>query len=69
MNIHLNKTRSLFLDKTELRRLMAIQRTEMGITPDPNATAEQAQAMSFALSIRPDENLLSQGIIAARNEA
>ena len=50
---------TLLADKDELRQLMAAQHTNMGITPDPNATAEQAQAMSLALGIRPEENLLS----------
>ena len=59
---------SLLADKGELRRLMAEQNSLMGITPDPTATAEQAQAMSLALGIRPEENLLSRGIVEMRDE-
>lgn len=57
---------NLFADKDELRRLMAEQNRLMGITPDPTATAEKAQAMSLALGIRPQENLLSRGIVEMR---
>lgn len=59
---------ALLADKVELRRLMAAQNADMGLAPDPHATAEQAQARSLALGIRQEENLLSQGIIAARDE-
>lgn len=59
----------LLADKNELRRLMAEQNRLMGILPDPTATAEKAQAMSLALGIRPEENLLSRGIVEMRDEA
>ena len=59
---------SLFADKAELRRLMAEQNEKMGFIHDPTATAERAQAMSRALGVKPEENLLSQGIIEMRDE-
>jgi hypothetical protein len=40
----------------------------MGFVPDPTATAEKAQEMMRALGIRPEDNLGSRGIIAARDE-
>jgi hypothetical protein len=60
--------RASFLDKDVIRRLVAEQNDSMGIVPDPAATPEKAQAMTRALGIRPEENLLSSGIIAARDE-
>ena len=59
---------SLLADKEGLRRLMAEQNEKMGLVPDPTATAEKAQAMSLALGIRPEENLLSRGIVEMRDE-
>jgi hypothetical protein len=60
--------RALFLDKEPIRKIVAEQNERMGFVPDPTATAEKAQAMTLALGIRPEENLLSRGIIAARDE-
>jgi len=59
---------SLLADKDEIRRLMAEQNRLMGVAPDLTATAEKAQAMSLALGIRPEENLLSRGIAEMRDE-
>jgi len=59
---------SLLADKGDLRRLMAEQNKLMGVTRDPTATGERAQAMSLALGIRPEENSLSCGIIEMRDE-
>jgi hypothetical protein len=56
------------LDKTEIRRIVAEQNKLMGFDPDPTATAEKAQEMILALGIRPEDNLCSRGIIAARDE-
>ena len=60
--------RALFIDKREIQRIIAEQNRLMGFVPDPTATAEKAQAMMLAHGIRPEENLLSSGIIAARDE-
>lgn len=59
--------RSLFLDKRELQRIVAEENRRLGFIPDPTATAERAQEMMLALGIRPEENLFSTGIIAARD--
>lgn len=60
--------RALFLDKKAIQKIVAEQNELMGFVPDPTATAEKAQAMMRALGIRPEENVLSSGIIAARDE-
>jgi hypothetical protein len=60
--------RALFLDKKEIQRIVAEQNEQMGFVPDPTATPEKAQAMTQALGIRPEDNLLSSAIIAARDE-
>ena len=57
-----------FIDKAEIRRIISEQNKLTGFVPVPNATAEKAQAMSLALGIRPEDNILSSGIIAARYE-
>jgi len=59
---------SHFMDKTEILRIVAEQNEKMGFVPDPTATAEKAHEMMRALGIRPEDNLLSRGIIAARDE-
>jgi hypothetical protein len=63
-----NKNTTLFLDKKVLRKIVKEQNELIGFTPDPSATPEKAQEMTLALGIRPEDNLLSCGIIAARDE-
>jgi hypothetical protein len=60
--------RALFIDKEPIRKIVAEQNARVGFVPDPTATAEKAQAMTRALGIPPEANLLSSGIIAAREE-
>jgi hypothetical protein len=60
--------REFFIDKKKIQKIVAEQNRRMGFVPDPTATPEKAQAMTRALGIRPEENLLSRGIIAARDE-
>lgn len=62
------QAQAFFLDKEPLRRIVAEQNQKTGFVPDPAATAEKAQAMSLALGIRPEDNIGSCGIIAARDE-
>jgi hypothetical protein len=59
--------RSLFLDKRELQRVVSEENERLGLVPDPRATAEKAQEMMLSLGIRPEENLSSSDIIAARD--
>lgn len=60
--------RAVFADKKAIRQLVTEQNTEMGFEPDVTATPEKAQAMMLALGIRPEDNIFSCGIIAAREE-
>jgi hypothetical protein len=61
-------TRSYYVDKKLIQKIVAEQNERIGFVPDPTATAEKARAMSLALGIRPEDNLLSSAIIAARDE-
>ena len=60
--------RDLVADKKEIQRLVAEQMATMGIAFDPTATAQKAREMMLADGIRPEDNVLSRGIIAAREE-
>jgi hypothetical protein len=60
--------KSLFADKKAIQRVVAEQNREMGFVKDPTATAERAQEMMLALGIRPEDNLFSSGIVAARDD-
>lgn len=55
-------------DKEELRRIVAEQNAKTGFVPDPTATAQRARAKMLAQGVRPEDNLGSCGIIAAREE-
>lgn len=62
---------SLFLDKTEIQRIVAEQNAKSGFVPDPTATAERAQALVGAdlraRGLKPEDNVFSRGIITARD--
>ena len=60
--------KSLFLDKTRIQHIVALQNAKMGFVPDPNANAEMAQQIMLDEGIRAEDNIFSCGIIAARNE-
>ncbi len=60
--------RCFLVDKAEVRRIVCEQNERIGFVPDPTATPERAQAMALAEGIRPEDNLISSGIIAARDE-
>ena len=60
--------RSYFVDKAVIRRIVAEQNERMGFVPDPAATPEKAQELMLALGIRPEDNVFSCGIVAARDE-
>jgi hypothetical protein len=57
-----------FLDKRAIQKLVAELNEQMGFVPDPTATPQKAREMMRALGIRPEDNLGSRGIIAARDE-
>lgn len=64
------KVKSLFADKEALREIIDRVNAEMGIIPDPTATAEKAQQMTAenlrAKGCAPEDNLASLEIIAER---
>lgn len=64
----MNSTNARLLDKDKIRRIIAEQNAKMAFVPDPMATAEKSQQMMIALGIRPEDNIGSCGIIAARDE-
>jgi hypothetical protein len=57
-----------FADKTAIQKIVAEQNERIGFVPDPEATPERVRAMMLALGIRPEDNMASCGIIAAREE-
>ena len=61
-------TRPLLLNKQRIQQIVAEQNEQMGFQPDPTATPQKAREMMAALGIRPEDNLGSAGIIAARDE-
>ena len=67
-----NDWQSLFLDKAEIRRIVAEQNAKSGFVPDPAATAKTTQALVgaclLARGIKPQDNIFSHGIIEAREE-
>ena len=60
--------RDLLVDKQEIRLAVAEMNLAMGFVPDQTITARKVQAMMIELGIRPDDNMFSCGIIAAREE-
>jgi hypothetical protein len=58
--------RSLFIDPEMIRKIVAETNAKMGFVPDPTATAQKAREMMLEQGVRPEENLGSLGIIAAR---
>jgi hypothetical protein len=67
-NIPGASARHLFIDKAAIQKIVAEEHKRRGIPPDPTATGEKAQAMMRARGIKPEDNILSSGIIAARDE-
>ena len=61
-----------FLDKTRIRHVVADQNKKMGFAADPRVTTEEAQeAVQQSLQengLRPEDNIFSCSIIAAREE-
>lgn len=60
------KLESLYVDREQIRREIEWANTQMGFVPDPDATAEKAQALMRAEGIRAEDNLFSRDIIRAR---
>lgn len=60
--------REFFIDKKKIQKIVAEQNRVIGFVPDPAATPQKAREMMLALGIRPEDNLGSSDIIAARDE-
>ena len=62
----------LFLNKSRIREIVADQNKKMGFAADPAVTPEEAQeAVAQSLrenGLRPEDNIFSCGIVAAREE-
>ena len=58
---------SRFVDKEKLRPIIAKVFEEIGIRGEPLG-AEELQKRMAAHGVKPEENILSQGIIAMREE-
>jgi hypothetical protein len=57
-----------FADKAMIQRIVAEQNERMGFAPIPGANAELVRNKILALGVRPEDNMASCGIIAAREE-
>lgn len=60
--------KQLGIDKQFLKQAIEELNGLMGFVPAPGATAEKAQEMTRSLGVRPEDNIGSCGIIAARDE-
>jgi hypothetical protein len=56
------------LDKRILQRSVAALQARLGLSHDPFVTGEQAQAMTLASGIRPEDRVLSGEILRMRYE-
>ncbi len=56
------------LDKRLLVQSVAALQARLGLTHDPNATGEQAQAMSLQDGIKPEDRVGSSEILRMRQE-
>lgn len=70
--IGVRDVKSFFIDKQRIQQIVAQRNEQMGFISDPTATPEQAQeAVERSLresGLRPEDNIFSCGIIAAREE-
>ena len=65
------KAEALFISEEEmdeLRAIVARQFEAFEIEYDPTATAEDSRRALLAAGLRPEDNEISRGIIAAREE-
>jgi hypothetical protein len=59
---------SRVLDKRMLSEVVAALQQRLGLPHDPTMTAEEAQAISIASGVRPEDRLISSEILRARAE-
>ena len=67
---HLQAERNgtLTIDRKRLQELMLEINRQIGLEHDPEATAKKAREQILADGVKPEDNLFSCGIIAARDE-
>jgi hypothetical protein len=59
---------SRVLDKQLLRQSVAALQARLGLAHDPTATGEQAQAITLANGLKPEDCVLSSEILRMRQE-
>ncbi len=59
---------SRLTDKRQIRRALDAINRRIGFAPDPDATLETVRAGLRRDGVRPEENVLSRDLIAARYE-
>lgn len=59
---------SRVLDKQRLRRSVDALQTRLGLSHDPTATGLQAQAITLASGLRPEDRVLSSEILRMRQD-
>jgi hypothetical protein len=59
---------SRVLDKRLLRQSVAALQARLGLSHDPRATGEQAQAITLQNGVRPEDRVLSSDILRLRQE-
>lgn len=62
------RSHPLFVDKRKIQEIVARQNAVIGLVRDPSVTPEKVRAMMIADGVRPEDNIFSCGIIAARDE-
>ena len=59
---------SRVLDKRLLRLSVAALQARLGLNHDPTVTGEQAQAITVASGVKPEDRVLSSEILRMREE-
>jgi hypothetical protein len=60
--------RKFFIDKTRIREILTEQAKKDGRLLEPTMTPQELRARMIAMGVRPEDNIFSCGIIAARDE-
>jgi hypothetical protein len=58
----------MFIDKTKIREILARHHAEQGIVADPAMTPAKLRQNMIDHCVRPEVDVASCGIVAARNE-
>jgi hypothetical protein len=65
-NNRTSETTNRLLDKQILRQSVAALQARLGLSHDPTVTGEQAQKITLASGIRPEDRVLSSEILHRR---